>query len=201
MIKFWRVRDEWGEFSNFYIRPIFIDGKMWKSTEHYFQAQKFLSPDLQEHIGNQPKPKDAAHEGRRRDLPLRADWEEVKDDVMRRALRAKFDQHPDLKFILLSTLKEKIVEDSPTDPYWGWGADQKGKNMLGILLMELRDWYFDQQTIAPDVMRNITEHLRKMPNDEARLSNVATLGLVEYIEVLQAEIAWFRRTMWNETYP
>ena len=41
VICFYRERDEWGEFSNFLIAPIQIDGKLWPSTEHYFQAMKF----------------------------------------------------------------------------------------------------------------------------------------------------------------
>ena len=36
VICFYRERDEWGEFSNFFIAPIQIDGKLWQSTEHYF---------------------------------------------------------------------------------------------------------------------------------------------------------------------
>ena len=41
VVCFYRERDEWGEFSNFLIAPIQIDGKLWPSTEHYFQAMKF----------------------------------------------------------------------------------------------------------------------------------------------------------------
>lgn len=166
VIKFWRVLDKWGEFSNFYRREVEIDGRKWKSTEHYYQAMKFYPdatitlgtkpPSLQpfevllhNYIADQPSPRQAADEGRRRDLPMRPDWNDVKDDFMRNALRAKFS-FPDLRNLLLSTGEAGLIEDSPTDYYWGCGRDGSGKNMLGVLLMELRtelfkDWWAVQK--------------------------------------------------------
>ncbi|WP_081589256.1 MULTISPECIES: NADAR family protein [Fischerella] len=47
--------------------------------------------------------------------------------------------HTDIREILLSTGDEEIVENSPIDYYWGCGADGSGKNMLGIILMEVRE--------------------------------------------------------------
>ncbi|MES2463664.1 MAG: NADAR family protein, partial [Armatimonadota bacterium] len=70
--------------------------------------------------------------------PLRTDWNEVKEDVMRRALQAKFATHVSLRELLLSTGSEEIVENAPGDAYWGIGRDGTGKNRLGFLLMELR---------------------------------------------------------------
>jgi len=77
--------------------------------------------------------------GRDRKLPLRRDWESVKENIMRRALYAKFTQHPDLKKLLLSTGDAKLVEHTERDSYWGDGGDGSGKNRLGYLLMELRE--------------------------------------------------------------
>jgi len=83
-------------------------------------------------------PSMSAKLGRSRSLPLRADWEVVKEDVMRDALRAKFDQHPKLKALLLSTGDAELIEHTRNDRYWADGGDGTGKNRLGILLMELR---------------------------------------------------------------
>jgi ribA/ribD-fused uncharacterized protein len=80
----------------------------------------------------------AARMGRNRTLPLRSDWESVKDDIMREALRAKFGQHPGLKSLLLSTADAELVEHTKNDNYWADGGDGSGKNRLGALLMELR---------------------------------------------------------------
>ena len=84
-------------------------------------------------------PKEAAKMGRDRKRPLRPDWEEVKDDVMRRAVLRKFETHADIREILLGTGDEEIVENAPGDRYWGCGADGTGKNKLGQILMEVRE--------------------------------------------------------------
>jgi N-glycosidase YbiA len=76
--------------------------------------------------------------GRERRRPLRADWEQVKDAVMREAVREKFLRHADIQVVLLGTGDELIVENAPGDFYWGIGADGSGKNMLGQILMEVR---------------------------------------------------------------
>ena len=77
--------------------------------------------------------------GRSRKLPLRRDWEAVKDRVMLDALRAKFTQHDDLGVLLLTTGEAMLVERTANDSYWGDGGDGSGKNMLGVLLMRLRE--------------------------------------------------------------
>lgn len=59
-------------------------------------------------------------------------------DVMREAIKHKFDQNPYLKEKLLSTGDAELIEDSPEDMFWG-GALEGSKNTLGGLLMELRD--------------------------------------------------------------
>ena len=81
----------------------------------------------------------AAQIGRDRSRPLRKDWEEVKDDIMYKALQLKVEQNPIVKATILSSGDEVIVEDSPIDYYWGWGKDHSGKNILGKHWMELRE--------------------------------------------------------------
>jgi ribA/ribD-fused uncharacterized protein len=71
-------------------------------------------------------------------IPIRVDWEEVKDDVMLRAVRAKFEAYTTLKELLLSTGDEEIIEKTTKDLYWGCGTNGTGKNMLGIILMQVR---------------------------------------------------------------
>jgi len=126
------------EFSNFYTRRIVIDDVPWDSTEHYYQAHKFLDIEVQEFIRGQLSPGDAARAGRSEGFPLRSDWGQVKELVMFEALCAKFTQHDDLKRLLLGTGDQILVEASSKDSYWGWGWDRMGKNRLGYLLMDLR---------------------------------------------------------------
>jgi len=64
---------------------------------------------------------------------LRADWEAVKDNIMREAVLAKFAQHPNLMSLLPSTSDAEIVEHTKNDAYW-----DVGRNMLGRVLTEVR---------------------------------------------------------------
>lgn len=127
------------QFSNFYKSKLFLDGKEWPTVEHYFQAQKFNSnPDYQEKIRSAPQAQKAKSLGASKEFPIRHDWDTYREEVMRKALKAKFEQNPELKQLLLSTQGRPLYE-ATTDPYWGQGRTKKGKNRLGILLMELRD--------------------------------------------------------------
>jgi hypothetical protein len=137
-IRFYRVTEPYGEFSNFSPHPIELKARVWPTTEHYFQAQKFCDTEHEEAVRLAESPMIAARMGRSRQRPLRADWETVKDDVMREALRAKFTQHPTLRALLLSTGNADLIEHTKNDRYWADGGDGTGKNRLGKLLMELR---------------------------------------------------------------
>ena len=71
---------------------------------------------------------------------LRPDWEQVKVDLMKDILLAKFEQNEDLKRILLGTGERLLREHTPRDKFWGDGGQKgNGKNMLGKLLMTVRE--------------------------------------------------------------
>ena len=137
-ILFYRTSEPYGEFSNFSPHPIELNGGTWPTSEHYFQAQKFAGTEHEELVRLAKSPMVAARMGRSRQRPLRPDWEAVKEDLMREALRAKFTQHPNLRALLLSTGESEIVEHTTNDRYWGDGGDGTGRNRLGQLLTELR---------------------------------------------------------------
>ncbi|NUM46303.1 MAG: NADAR family protein [Anaerolineales bacterium] len=138
-IYFYSVHAPHGSFSNFSTHGISLKGVWWPTTEHFFQAQKFAGTPHEEAIRLAKTPKQAAEMGRDRRRPLRADWEQVKDDIMRAAVREKFRTHAGLREELLATGDAEIVENAPGDYYWGCGADGSGKNMLGKILMEIRE--------------------------------------------------------------
>ncbi|MES2568451.1 MAG: NADAR family protein [Verrucomicrobiota bacterium] len=139
ILHFYQVDKPYGGFSNFSRHPIECDGVTWPTSEHYFQAQKFAGDAHKEEIRLAATPMLAARMGRERSRPLRPDWELVKDDVMRTAVRAKFTRHAALREELLSTGDAILVEHTSNDRYWGDGGDGTGKNMLGIILMEIRE--------------------------------------------------------------
>src|ERR1700753_110761 len=115
-ILFYNTRDQpYGCFSNFSAHGFELDGLWWPTSEHYFQAQKFVGTFYVERIRQASSPREAARFGRRRDFPLRPDWEAVKDDVMRRAVLRKFEVHADLRTVLLATGDAEIIENAPND--------------------------------------------------------------------------------------
>lgn len=140
IIYFYSQREKpYGCFSNFSNHGFILDDLWWPTSEHYFQAQKFAgNPDV-EKIRLTKTPREAANMGRERTRPLRGDWEQVKEEIMLKAVRCKFETHSDIKEILLSTGDELLVENSPIDYYWGCGQDGSGKNRLGFILMSLRE--------------------------------------------------------------
>jgi hypothetical protein len=139
VIHFYSTASEYGCFSNFSKHSVFLKGKRWPTSEHYFQAQKFVGTEHEEEVRTCKTARDAANMGRSRKLPLRRDWESVKDQIMLEVVRAKFTQHEDLKAILLGTGDAQLVEHTAKDSYWGDGGDGSGKNRLGQILMQVRD--------------------------------------------------------------
>ncbi len=139
VLRFYSVGDELGELSNFALFPITVDGERWPTVEHYFQAHKFDDVAYRKRIRQARTPMAAAQLGRDRSRKLRKDWESVKVSVMRAAVLAKFTQHPELRELLLATGDAKLVEHTDSDDFWGDGGDGRGKNMLGRILMEVRD--------------------------------------------------------------
>jgi len=137
-ISFYGTRGEYGFLSNFAPYPIVLKGKTWPTSEHYFQAQKFAGTEHEEVIRLASSPMVAARMGRSRSRPLRPDWENVKDNIMREAVYAKFSQHEELRAKLLNTGEARLVEHTKRDRYWGDGGDGSGKNRLGKILMKVR---------------------------------------------------------------
>lgn len=138
IIKFYRVNEPYGFLSNFAPYPIYIDNEVWKTVEHYFQVSKFEDATLRLKIKEMDSPMMAASEGRSKINILREDWDEIKEEVMRKAVLYKFLQHPKLRRQIILTGNSKLVEHTPNDSYWADGGDGTGKNRLGVILMEVR---------------------------------------------------------------
>lgn len=140
-IYFYKVCDPYGCFSNFSPHAIEIEGTVWATVEHYYQAQKFVgSPDAAviPEIYIAQTPEKAAALGRCNTRCVRPDWDIVKTQVMHKAVHKKFLTHIDIREVLFSTGTQLLVEDSPCDYFWGCGADKSGENHLGKILMRVR---------------------------------------------------------------
>lgn len=138
-IEFYGPHEANAYLSNWYPASIYLKGKIWPSSEHYYQAQKLEGTEFEEICRRMESPRLTFEYTRRPEIPVRNDWDEVKVDVMRDAVYAKFSQNPELKEKLLATGDLEIIENSLIDSFWGIGADRQGKNILGKILMEIRE--------------------------------------------------------------
>lgn len=137
-INFYSHNAEYGYFSNFSPHSVQMLGKIWPTSEHYYQAMKFSDPEYQEQIRQAKNAYKCKELGNARHISFKKDWADIMDDVMREVVYAKFTQHLDLRQNLLDTNDDILVEHTVNDKYWGDGGDGSGKNMLGKVLMEVR---------------------------------------------------------------
>lgn len=112
-IYFYKINEKYGCFSNFAHYDFELNGKRWMTSEHYFQAQKFFGTEYEEIIRLLDSPMKAAEMGGNRDLPLREDWEQVKDNIMRRVVYAKFTQNKEIRDILFLLVRKPLLKKQP----------------------------------------------------------------------------------------
>ncbi|KAF5827401.1 swarming motility protein ybiA [Dunaliella salina] len=135
------------QLSNFHKSPFFDKKtrKTFPTVEHKFQAYKYENRknfnDILKTFLEKEDPLDAKRLGRKGKLPDEYnEWVGGKRiRVMRDALREKFSQNPILKETLLRTGNVVLIESVPRgDKFWGVKGNV-GANVLGQLLMELRE--------------------------------------------------------------
>jgi len=127
-------------FSNFSSFAVKWKGRVWPTSEHAYQAAHFFktAPALVEKIFCAKSAHEAFKLARVNADKAPKDWEEKKVAIMEDIVRHKLKQHPYVLHKLLQTGNKLLVEDSPKDDCWGWGADRKGRNELGKVWMKLR---------------------------------------------------------------
>lgn len=142
MIRFRKDTPRYWFMSNYYSCEFVMNGIRYKNAEAAFQSHK-VPLEERKQFSDMP-PATAKHFGRHVAFP--ANWDETRDDVMRRVVMAKFEQNKDLKQRLLETGTQPIEEDTTSwhDNYWGNCHCPKcrnipGQNRLGIILMETKD--------------------------------------------------------------
>ena len=123
--------------SNFYPCEVELDGEIYQSTEHAFQAAKTDNPDSRKKI------RDCGYAGQAKRLgravSCRSDWDDVRINIMTDLVRQKFTKHLDLQEKLLETGNRKLVEGNwHGDTFWGTCGGH-GENYLGKILMEIRE--------------------------------------------------------------
>ncbi len=126
------------DLSPFSAHEVLVDGVVYKTVEHAYQSLRVV-PEARERIMNARSPMDAWREGQRcKDRgALLPDYD--KDGLMERILRAKLEQHEDIKVILQKTGNRELVKVIDYDVYWGTGKDGTGENRMGKIWMRLRN--------------------------------------------------------------
>lgn len=143
-----KVERKWGIFSNFGDTPIQIGGIIFSCVEKLYQCLKFEDPEVIKDIykntaqGVKMIAKHWVKEGKER-----PDWGQNIVNAMKFCLNLKYDQVPEFRKVLEESRGLYIVEDQTTFPKkfadtWGTklqGDEYIGPNLMGRLLMELRD--------------------------------------------------------------
>lgn len=145
-VVFRKTREAYGGLSNMAPGyPLMVNGLRVRTSEVLYQACRYPHiPEVQEVLLAERSPMTAKMRTKPYRERSRPDWERARTRVMRWCLRVKLAQNWD-KFsrLLLSTAPRPIVELSTRDPFWGAQPRDDGRlvgaNVLGRLLMELRD--------------------------------------------------------------
>ena len=146
-------REEYSFLSNFAETTLTLDGLTFHSAEAAYQSMKTLSREIRSTFCNMT-PRQAKAAGRT--VPLRTDWEQVKESIMKRVLIAKF-RDTGLRAMLLGTGDSMLIEGNTwNDTYWGV-CSGRGQNKLGTLLMEVRELYRSPHRLFVDMDGTVAE--------------------------------------------
>ena len=142
--------DEHWILSNMSSCPLEVEGVPFKDSEHLFQTLKFATPESITAVYQSNNPKMTAKHWQKIGGHRREDWGQILVDVMKFCLQQKYEQCPEFKEELERTKGYNIVElqdaknDKESSKANAWGVKTKGQNyeganLIGRLLMELRD--------------------------------------------------------------
>lgn len=132
--------------SNFYQSWVEMDGLLFTSVEHAYQAAKSPPEAIVARELFSSKNNLSAGQAKRlgKQLPIRPGWDDFAPIYMRELVLQKFTKHADLRQLLLATGDRHIYElNNWGDTFWGVVADKHGRlsgfNTLGNILMETRE--------------------------------------------------------------
>jgi ribA/ribD-fused uncharacterized protein len=130
------------------IEGIEPDNKIYKSSEHLYQALKSKNKLWHSIIRNIERPEETKNLSRKKiktllannktTFLLREDWDFVKIDIMRMILFLKFSQNAELKEKLIQINGQIEERNCWNDRFWGT-VNGIGENWLGKILMEIRE--------------------------------------------------------------
>lgn len=131
------VETRWSYPSPFSAHVVEIDGIVYKTAEHAYQALRMV-PAARQKIMDTKNPLGAWRQAQLCKERGEIDENSNKEELMEKVFKAKLAQHDDIKAILLESGDRELLKVYPTDYYWGTGADGSGENRMGKLWMKLR---------------------------------------------------------------
>merc|ERR1719330_365520 len=179
-----------------------FEGMRFPSSEHAFVAAKTLDMVMRQEIADTPDPKDAKRYGRQ--VELREDWEDVKEEIMLEVLRSKFSKSQNHGMVkqLLDTGRRPLIEGNLwRDTYWGMATvdgEVQGENRLGQLLMQVRQELAEGRLPSP---RAASASQRQSPDTgHAGEANVAGVegAIADELSVPRRFSEWLRQAISEE---
>ena len=127
-------------FDSFSAFAVELWDKVFPTAEHAYQWKKFnfSESSTAELIFAARSARDTKVVADLHKDEVSPEWDKVKLSIMEEILRAKLIQHEKVGALLLETVGKDIIENSPTDSFWGIGENGTGENHLGKLWMKLR---------------------------------------------------------------
>jgi len=138
-IEFYKEFGDLGYLANYSNHGFTKNGVFYKTVEHYYQSEKFSDEELKKKIINAPTPKEASNIGRDRSNIRIEGFTSIKNQVMFDGILEKFRQNRDIAYKLIETRNNKIAEATIDEYYWGIGKDKSGKNVIGDILVKVRE--------------------------------------------------------------
>lgn len=167
---FWHSRSY---LSNWYTLGFIVDNIEYWCVEQYMMAEKarlFQDYNILKKIMLSDNQKEIKTLGRKIQNFNQGLWDLTKKDIVFKGNLAKFSQNPELKNYLLLTGNHILVEASPYDKIWGVGLDAKdirignpnyweGLNLLGFVLMDVREQLKNNEKIKNDFLKELKENI------------------------------------------
>ncbi len=154
MVEFYKEFGELGYLANYSNHGFTKNGVFYKTVEHYYQSEKFSDPEIKKRIIDADTPKEASNIGRDRSLKRIEDFKSIKNQVMYEGILEKFRQNRNIAYKLIETRNRDIAEATIDEYYWGIGKDKSGENVIGDILVRVRE------RIKKEILDNIINNCR-----------------------------------------
>jgi ribA/ribD-fused uncharacterized protein len=127
-------------FSNYAALPVRYKDVLYPTSEHAYQAAKFINnKKIYTQIKNAKSPSEAKRLADENETETITNWSMIKLQVMSDIIYEKAKQHEEVRRRLLETQDSQIIENSMDDYFWGCGEDDTGQNHLGKIWMRIRE--------------------------------------------------------------